>query len=152
MYTDEIKFVRSIISYHGLQNIEACMIAHKILSTIVILYVLGKTGGRGAVGTAGPAGPPGPRGPPGPPGKDGVNSVSVKTIAGMSCFFYNDQWLVYPCLKIQVNCFCVGIFQESEWRIKYPFTKTIHPISRQGYIMNSFLFLSYAPFFDDINV
>ncbi len=30
--------------------------------------------------------------------------------------YYNkNQWVVYPCLEIQVNCLCVGIFHESEW-------------------------------------
>ncbi len=38
--------------------------------------------------------------------------------------YYNkNQGEVYPCLEIQVNCFCVGIFHESEGQMKYPFTK-----------------------------
>ncbi len=47
---------------------------------------------------------------------------------------------MYPCLEIQVNCFCVGIFHESE------VTKTMNLIARQGYITNWFLFLCRATF------
>ncbi len=60
---------------------------------------------------------------------------------------YNkNQCEVYPCLEIQVNCLCVGIFHESEGPMKYPFTKTMNLISKQGYITNWFLFLSSATF------
>ncbi len=40
---------------------------------------------------------------------------------------YNkNQWVVYPCLEIQVNCFWVGIFHESFGLMKYPYTKTMN--------------------------
>ncbi len=48
---------------------------------------------------------------------------------------------MYPCLEIQANCFCVGIYHESKARMKYPYTQTMKLISRQGYITNWFLIL-----------
>ncbi len=53
---------------------------------------------------------------------------------------------MYPCLEIHVNCFCVGIFHESEGRMKYPYTKTMNLISRQRYIMSWFFFFCRATF------
>ncbi len=58
-----------------------------------------------------------------------------------------------PCLEILLNCCCIGIFHESEWWMKYPFTKIMNLISRQGYITNWFLFLCRTAFvLNDINV
>ncbi len=34
--------------------------------------------------------------------------------------------MMYPCLEMQVYCFCVGIFHSSFGLMKYPYTKTIH--------------------------
>ncbi len=61
---------------------------------------------------------------------------------GYIYIYYNkNQFMMYPCLEMQVNCFCVRIFHESEGRMKYLYTKTMNLIFRQGYIMNWFLFL-----------
>ncbi len=60
---------------------------------------------------------------------------------------------MYPCLEIQVNCFCARIFHESEGRMKYPFTKTMNLISKQGYHHELVLVFMPCYFcFDDINV
>ncbi len=34
--------------------------------------------------------------------------------------------MIYPCLEMQVYCFCVEIFHSSFGLMKYPYTKTIH--------------------------
>ncbi len=49
-------------------------------------------------------------------------------------------------MEIQVNCFCVRTFHESEGWMKYPYTKTLNLISRQGYITNWFLFVCCTTF------
>ncbi len=68
--------------------------------------------------------------------------------------YYNkNQWEVYPCLEIQVNCFCVGIFHESEGRMKYPFTKNNEP-DLQTRIHHELVLVFMPSYFcfDDINV
>ncbi len=67
---------------------------------------------------------------------------------------YNkNQWVVYSCLEMQVNCFCVGIFYESEGRMKYPYTKTIN-LHLQARIHHELVlvFMPYYFCFDYINV
>ncbi len=78
----------------------------------------------------------------------GILKGTITLFGGSSCFIqsasidehYNkNQWVVFHCVEIQVNCFCVRIFHEFErW---YPFTKSMNLISRQEYITNWFLFL-----------
>ncbi len=80
------------------------------------------------------------------PQSSNLKALSYSGTSQRHCFqspqSYNKyQWVVYPCLEIQVNCFCVGTFHEFGARMKYRYTKTTNLISRQGYIMNCFLFL-----------
>ncbi len=72
--------------------------------------------------------------------------TNVAVILFSSIPYNKNQWVVYPCLEMQVNCFCVWIFHEYFGLMKYPYTKTMNLISKQGYIMNWFLFLCRTTF------
>ncbi len=49
-----------------------------------------------------------------------------------------------------MNCFCVGIFHESEARMKYTNTQSMNLISRQDYITNWCLFVCRTRSYYDI--